>query len=210
VNFLTVLPLAVVMVAGPQLVSAMFLATGQSPKRVSTAFLIGVALAIVIGLSIVYWLAGLVIGSHGRGGAGVRRVIDWVILALLAVLAVVVFRRRTRIEPPRWMSKLQTAYPRFAFRLGFLLFLLMPTDIVTMCTVAASLVLQDRPLWEAVPFILLTLLLVALPLLLLLLLGNRALAVQSRIRDWTNAHSWIVSELVILYFGAMTVSSLAS
>jgi hypothetical protein len=209
VSLLTVLPLAVVMVAGPQLVSAMFLATGQSPRRASTAFLAGVALAVVIGLSVFYWLAGLVVGNRNRDGGGVRRVVDWVILALLAVLAVLVYQRRTRTEPPRWMSKLQTASPGFAFRLGFLLFLLMPTDVVTVCTVAASLVVQGSPLWKAVPFVLLTLLLAALPLLLLLL-GDRALAAQSRIRDWTNTHSWIVSELVILYFAAMTVSSLAS
>lgn len=208
VNFLTVLPMAVVMVAGPQLVSAMFLATSKDPKRSSTAFLAGAALAIVIGLAVLYWLAGLIVGTHPNGGGGVRQIIDWVVLALLVVLSILVYRRRNRTEPPRWMRTLQKASPRYAFRLGFLLFLLMPTDIVTMCTVAASLRLQGGPLWKAVPFLLLTLLLVALPLLLLLLLGDRALTVQSRLRDWTNTHAWIVNELVILYFAAMTVSSL--
>jgi amino acid transporter len=207
VNFLTVLPMAVVMVAGPQLVSAMFLSASQTPKRASTAFLAGAALAIVIGLSVAYWLAELVIGTQAGGGS-VRRIIDWVVLAMLAVLSLLVYRRRNRAEPPRWMRKLQKASPRYAFRLGFLLFLLMPTDIVTMCTVAASLSLNSRPLWQTAPFVLLTLLLVALPLLLLLLLGGRALTVQSRVRDWTNTHAWIANELVIMYFAAMTVSSL--
>jgi hypothetical protein len=207
-GFLTILPLAVVMVAGPQLVSALFLATNRNAKWTSTAFLTGVVLAIVLGLSVAYWLARIVIDSIGHGDGGVRRVVDWVILALLAVLAVLVYRRRGRTEPPRWMRKLQTASPGFAFRLGFLLFLLMPTDVATMFTVAGSLAVQGWPLWQAVPFVLLTLLLVAVPLLMLLLLGDQAIAVQLRIRDWTNAHSWIVSELVILYFAAMTVSSI--
>ncbi|WP_239088185.1 GAP family protein [Planosporangium mesophilum] len=209
-SLLTLLPMAVVMVAGPQLVSALLLATGKNPKPASSAFLSGVALAVVIGLSVAYWLARLVIDSASGGGGGARRVVDWVVLALLAILAVLVYGRRTRTDPPRWMGTLQTASPGFAFGLGFLLFLLMPTDIATMFTVAGTLAAQARPLWHSAPFILLTLLLVALPLLMLLLLGDRALAVQSRIRDWTNTHSWIVSEAVILYFAAMTVSSIVT
>ena len=36
-DFLSILPMAVVMIAGPQFVSAIFLATGQNAKRASVA-----------------------------------------------------------------------------------------------------------------------------------------------------------------------------
>jgi hypothetical protein len=48
-GFWTVLPMAVVMSAGPQIVTATFLATSQGSKRNSLAFLAGVAAATTIG-----------------------------------------------------------------------------------------------------------------------------------------------------------------
>ena len=43
------------------------------------------------------------------------------LVALLLVAMAAVFRRRKQSEPPKWMGKLETATPRFAFTLGFLL-----------------------------------------------------------------------------------------
>jgi hypothetical protein len=51
VSFLTVLPLASVMIAGPQIITAILLATGRDARRNSLAFLTGAALAITAGLS---------------------------------------------------------------------------------------------------------------------------------------------------------------
>ena len=47
----TVLPMAVVMSAGPQIVSATFMTTSQGAKRNSLAFLGGVAVATTIGVT---------------------------------------------------------------------------------------------------------------------------------------------------------------
>jgi small neutral amino acid transporter SnatA (MarC family) len=52
VSFLTVLPLAFVMIAGPQIISATLLATGPDARRSSLAFLAGAALAITAGTMI--------------------------------------------------------------------------------------------------------------------------------------------------------------
>jgi hypothetical protein len=46
VNLLAILPLAIVMIAGPQIISATLIATSQDARRNSLAFLAGVALAI--------------------------------------------------------------------------------------------------------------------------------------------------------------------
>ena len=213
-NFLAVLPMAVVMIAGPQLISAIFLASGQEPRRNSLAYLAGAGLALLTGATVSYLVFRLIVhpgGDSGDNGGGHRdlgRLIDWLVLVLLLVLMVLVFRRRKRARPPRWMGRLEGASPRFALGLGLALFLAMPSDLITMVTVSASLVRHDRPWWHLLPFVLLTLLLLALPLICLLLAGQRALAVLPVMRDWANQHSWVISEIVIIFFIAMTVSDL--
>lgn len=211
-NFLTVLPLAVVMVAGTQLVAAVFLAASDRPRAASLGYLAGAGLVLGGGVT-VSWLVTRAVkisfdgGGHG-GRSPVETRIDQVVLALLVVLALVVFLRRHSTGPPRWMGKLQQAGPGYAARLGVLLFLAMPTDDLTMITVGASAARHDLPWWHLLPFVLLTLALLALPLLALLLLGGRAATVLPRIRDWTAHNSWVVSELVIGFFLAVTLVDL--
>ncbi|MFF5175793.1 GAP family protein [Micromonospora sp. NPDC000089] len=211
-NLLTVLPLVVVMIAGPQLISAVFLAASRDPRRSSVAYLAGAALGMLIGLTIWYVVFHAVKGAAGGGGdkdSSSRHLIDWIVLALLIVLMVLVFLRRGNSQPPSWMRKLEDPRPGFAFGLGLLLFLAMPSDEVTMASVAGSLAGHGKPWWHLLPFLLLTLVLLALPLLALLVLGRRATEALPKVRDWSNAHSWIISELVILIFVAIVVSDLA-
>ena len=209
-NLLTVLPLAFVMVAGPQLVSAIFLAASRDPRRSSVAYLAGAALGTLVPLTIWYVVFRLVRHSAGNGtkDRGSRHLIDWIVLVLLLVLMVVTFLRRKRNQPPGWMRRLEDPKPAFAFGLGVLLFFAMPSDEVTMASVAGSLAGHDKPWWHLLPFLILTVLLLALPLLALVMLGARAERLLPRLRDWSDAHSWIISELVILIFVAIVVSDL--
>ena len=98
------------------------------------------------------------------------------------------------------MGKLQTADAGFSFRLGLLLFLVMPTNIITMFTVGASLTRHGQPWWHSLPFVLVTLLLVGLPLIDLLLLGKRGEDLLPKVRDWMTNNSWVISEIVIVFF----------
>jgi hypothetical protein len=84
-----------------------------------------------------------------------------------------------------------------------------PTDIVTSVTVGARLAGEGDPWWHSLGFIALTLLLLALPMILVLLLGERAQTFLPKVRDWMNANSWIISELVIALFIALTISNIA-
>ncbi|MGK5441139.1 GAP family protein [Micromonospora sp. URMC 105] len=202
-SILTVLPLAVVMVAGTQLVAAVFLASGDRPRQASLGFLAGAAIVVVTGTTIA-WLIARTVGAGGGGGGGrretIRTTIDWVVLALLVALAVVVFLRRHSTGPPAWMSRLRHAGPGYGLRLGLVLFVVMPADDITMATVGATAARQELPWWHLLPFVLLTLLLLALPLLALLVMGRRAERVLPRMRDWAARNSWIVSEVVIAFF----------
>ncbi|MDW3846926.1 GAP family protein [Micromonospora sp. BRA006-A] len=209
-SLLTVLPLAFVMVAGPQLISAVFLAASRDPRRSSVAYLAGAALGTLVALTVWYGVFRVIRYSAGNGtkDSGSRHLIDWIVLVLLAALMVITFLRRKRNQPPGWMRKLEDTRPPFAFGLGLLLFVAMPSDEVTMASVAGSLAGHDKPWWHLLPFLILTVLLLALPLLALVMLGARAERLLPRLRDWSDAHSWIISELVILVFVAIVVSDL--
>lgn len=208
-TFLTLLPMAVVMVAGTQLVAAVFFASSDRPRAASLGYLAGAAIVVGGGTTLSWLAVHLFKISFGGGGRGaVERWLDWFVLVLLAVLAVVVFLRR-HSGPPGWMGRLQHAGPGYALKVGLLLFLAMPADDLTMVTVGASAARHDLPWWHLLPFVLLTLALLALPLLALLLLGHRAAAVLPRIRDWADSHSWLVSEAVIAFFVLITALDLA-
>jgi cytochrome c biogenesis protein CcdA len=206
VNLLAILPLAIVMIAGPQIISATLLATSQDARRNSLAFLAGVALAITAGTMVAYWVTGLVKSTARDTSQGTfATVIDWLVIVLLVVLMVRVFAKRKDTEPPKWMGRLQTADARFSFRLGLLLFLVMPTDLITMVTVGAYLARHGDPWWHSLPFLVLTLLLAGLPLLVLLLLGERGQVLLPKLRDWMNTNSWVVSEIVLVFFLALNI-----
>jgi hypothetical protein len=206
-DFLTVLPLAVVMNAGPQMVSAIFLATSQNARRNSVSFLLGVTVATTAGTA----LARVVMdgfGSERSGQSSANGPIDYVVIGLLLALVVWVYARRKITKPPAWMGRLQSASPRFSFKLGFLLYLLMPTDVITVFSVGGYLALREAPYWQAIPFIVLTVLIAGIPLGILLLLGDRADIILPKTRAWMTTNAWIVNEVVILFFLAMSISGL--
>ncbi|MGN9812007.1 GAP family protein [Micromonospora sp. BQ11] len=211
-TFLTILPMAVVMVAGTQLVAAVFLATADRPRAASLGYLAGAGLVVGGGVT-ASWLVtrAVKIGSGDGGHAGrssVETRIDQVVVVLLAVLAVVVFLRRHVGGTPRWMGRLQRAGPAYAVKLGVLLFLAMPSDDLTMVAVGATAARHDLPWWHLLPFVVLTLTFLALPLLALVLLGHRAATVLPRLRDQAQRHAWVVSEAVIALFVALTLADL--
>ena len=107
------------------------------------------------------------------------------------------------------MGKLQTASPKFSFRLGFLLLGVFPTDILTSFAAGSYLSSHGDPWWHLLPFLALTLLFPALPAILIIVFGKRAEAMLPKVRDWMNANSWVVSEAVLVFFILITANSLA-
>jgi Sap, sulfolipid-1-addressing protein len=186
------------MVMGPQILTAIFLVTSKQATKSSLAMIVGVALAATLGLAI--W-SGVVkaIGFDPSTDDGPSTA-DYIVAALLAVLAVRVFMTRGTAEVPKWMSALQEADPKRAFTLGFLLILLMPTDIVAVISTANWLHDNDKDLLHGWPLIAATTLLMALPVLAYLLLGHRARDAMPRIRDWLTTNAWLVNIVVIVYF----------
>jgi Sap, sulfolipid-1-addressing protein len=203
-NVLAVLPLAVVMIAGPQIISSFFFATSEKWQSDSTAYILGAAVGLLVVITIAF-LVAKGITSGGTESESGSRTLDFVIVALLLLAMAHVFSSRRNTEPPKWMGKLQTATPKFTFILGFLLLGFFPSDILTSIAVGAHLANHGETWLHVVPFVFLTLLFLALPALAVLILGQRAEAQLPKVRDWMDENSWIVSEAVLAFFIAIVL-----
>jgi threonine/homoserine/homoserine lactone efflux protein len=199
-----IIPLAFVMIAGPQILSAIFLATSESWRRDSAAFVAGAAISVTTVVTLAFLLST---GASDQGASS--NTLDIVFMVLLLAAGTHTFRTRKTSKPPKWMGKLETAQPKLAFRLGFLLLGIFPTDILTSLAVGGSLARHGDPWWHVLPFVAVVLLFVATPALLLVFLGQRGQKLLPEVRDWMNDNSWIVSEIVIGLFVLLTANSLA-
>lgn len=207
-SLVEVLPLAVVMIAGPQILSSVFLATSEQWRANSTAYVVGAALAIGLVVSIAYTLGNRFSETGALLGTSAKQLLYLVVLGFLVYAAVETYRKRTVSKPPAWMGKLTNASPRFSLKLGFLLLGVFPTDIVTSISVGTYLAANGAPVTDAAGFISLTLFFLAVPSLSVFLLGERAETALPEIRDWMDDNSWLISEAVILLFVVLTLRNL--
>ncbi|MFD7503399.1 GAP family protein [Streptomyces sp. NPDC059850] len=201
---LQILPLAITMMAGPQIVADVILVTTARPVRVSAAFLLGVAVATTVGVAVargIFALLGsaVTLGQPSDRGAAAT-IVQLVLVGLLVLVALKNFVRRESVEPPKWLGSLMEAGPLRALRTGLLVILLMPSDIMVLLTVGAHLEQHRAPLAEALPFIGATVLIAALPLLVYVVFRNRARRAMPRLREWLNTHSWVVNIAACLLF----------
>ena len=203
-SFLTILPMAFVMIAGPQVLSAIFLATSENWRANSAAYVLGASLSITIIVTIAFF-----IGAGAKEGGASDTAIFVVVLVLLVAAAIHTYLKREQSHPPKWMGKLETARPGLSFKLGFLLLGVFPTDILTSFAVGSYLAGHDDPWWHLLPFLTLTVFLLALPALTLLVFGERAQHFLPKARQWMNDNSWVVNEIVLGLFIVLTISDIA-
>lgn len=208
---LQILPLALTMMAGPQIMSAIMLVTTGRAVRVSLAFLSGVLLASGFGVAVARLVAELFgsavpVDGESHTASSIGKVIQIVLIGLLALLALKNYLGRKTAQPPAWLGTLLTAGPSTAFKIGLLVILAMPSDIVVMLTVGMNLQHHKAGLGAAAPFVGATVLIAAIPLLIYLIIHKRAVTVMPRIRDWMNSHSWLINCIVCVVFIGLVAS----
>ena len=207
---LAVLPLAITMNAGPQIMSAIIFVTAPKPLKLSAYFLSGVVIAVTVGVTVTYTLAtvlgnGVSLGDPSNGGS-LGHIIQYLLVGLLVFLSIKNYVGRETIEPPRWLGALQNAGPRTAFTTGLLLLSVFPSDFVILVTVGVNLAQNNASLLGAVPFVVATILIAALPVLSYLLFHRRAEQAMPKVRDWMNTHSWLVNIIVYVVFILLIVA----
>jgi hypothetical protein len=201
---LDVLPLAITMMAGPQIMSAIIFLTTPKPLKASAAFVLGVVIATTVGVAIALTLASLLgnslsLGDSSNNGS-TGHLIQYLLVGLLVALAVRNYVRRETVEPPSWLGTLQSADSKMALKTGLLVILLMPSDVIIMLTIGVNLVQNNAGFLAALPFIAATVLVAALPLLLYLLFYRRAQRLMPQVRNWMNTTSWLVNIIVCVVF----------
>jgi hypothetical protein len=201
---LAILPLAITMNAGPQIMSAIIFVTAPKPLKLSAYFLAGGVIALTAGVTLTYTLAtvfgnGVSLGDHSDTGS-LGNIIQYVLVGLLVLLSIKSYLGRETSEPPRWLGALQNAKPRTAFTTGLLLLSVFPSDLIILVTVGVNLAQQNASLLGAMPFIAATILIAALPVLSYLLFRRRAGQAMPKVRDWMNTHSWLVNIIVYVVF----------
>jgi hypothetical protein len=195
-----ILPLAITMVAGPQIMSAIIFVTSKDAVKLSLAFIAGAAIGVTVGVTVTRGLASLLGSSvdlgdpSDSGSAGT--ILQIGLILLLVAAAIRNFVKRATIEPPKWLGALQEANTRKAFFLGLLLLSIFPSDFIVLLTVGLNLEHNGHSVVDALPFIGLTILLAALPFLAFLLFHRRAVTAMPKVRDWMNTNSWLVNIIV--------------
>jgi hypothetical protein len=201
---LAVLPLAITMNAGPQIMSAIIFVTAPKALKLSAYFMAGVVIAVTAGVTITYTLASVLGNSISLGdpsdSGSIGNIIQYVLVGLLVFLSIRSYLGRKTSEPPRWLGALQNAGPRTAFTTGLLLLSVFPSDFVILLTVGMNLAQQNAGLVAALPFIGATILIAALPVLSYLLFRHRAQRLMPKVRDWMNTNSWLVNIIVYVIF----------
>ena len=200
---LAVLPLAITMNAGPQIMSALIFVTAAKPLKLSAYFLTGVVIAVTLGVTITFTLASVLgggsLGAPSDGGS-IGNIIQYVLVGLLVILSIRSYLTRATSEPPRWLGAMQNATPRTAFLSGLLLLSVFPSDFVVLMTVGVNLAQSNSSLLAALPFVAATILIAALPVLSYLLFRRRAQRLMPKVRDWMNTNSWLVNIIVYVIF----------
>jgi hypothetical protein len=195
-----ILPLAITMVAGPQIMSAIIFVTSKDAVKLSLAFISGAAIGVTAGVVVTRGLGSLLGSSvdlgdpSDSGSAGT--ILQIGLILLLVAAAIRNFVKRATIEPPKWLGALQEANVRKAFFLGLLLLSIFPSDFIVLLTVGLNLEHNGHSVVDALPFIGLTVLLAALPFLAFLLFHRRAVTAMPKVRDWMNTNSWLVNIIV--------------
>jgi hypothetical protein len=200
---LAVIPLAITMNAGPQIMSAIIFVTTPKALKLSAYFMAGVVIAVTAGVTITFALASVLGNSVSLGdpsdSGSIGNIIQYVLVGLLVILSIRSYLTRATSEPPRWLGAMQNASPRTAFLAGLLLLSIFPSDFVVLMTVGVNLA-QSGSLLAAVPFVAATILIAALPVLSYLLFRHRAQRLMPKVRDWMNTNSWLVNIIVYVIF----------
>src|SRR5829696_4127841 len=201
---LAIIPLAITMNAGPQIMSAIIFVTTPKALRLSAYFMAGVVIAVTAGVTITFTLASVLGGSISLGdpsdSGSLGNIIQYLLVGLLVVLSLRSYLTRATSEPPRWLGAMQNANPRTAFLAGLLLLSIFPSDFVVLMTVGVNLAQSGSSLLGALPFVAATIFIAAMPMLSYLLFRRRAEVLMPRVRDWMNTNSWLVNIIVYIVF----------
>lgn len=201
--------LAVAIAASPfAMLPAILLLFTDRPRASSSAFLAGWAGGLLVATTVAVLLSEVIeTGGYAPAWVSWARLVAGVALVVFGVRQW--FSRAAKAEP-RWMSALSTMRPRAALRLGLLVSAANP-KVLLMCvaagiTIGSSTVAPGLVVAWVLGFVAVASLSVAVPLAAFVILGERALPVLDRLRDWLQRNSSALMAVVITVIGVVLVT----
>lgn len=190
-NILTIAPLAVVMVTGPQILTAMIFATKPNRVSLTLRYLLGAVIGMLAVIGIAFFTGFTISNSFTLPG-----VIKWTVIALLA-LAMVTTLLGQRGNTEEAASETTKRQPN-PIILGMFLLGVFPTDLLTNLAVGASLSERDQPIGYLILFLAITLAFLLIPLGVVAVMGSRADTVLAAISRFIRRYSWVLTEIICL------------
>lgn len=197
-----VIPMATIMMLGPQILSAMFILTGKNRIKASLAYILSIFCAATLGtlaLMLIVDIFNLGI-PRDSGPSTLVTMVKYAVVALLAFGIYKNYRDRNKKITPKWMKVIMAGKPKDNFKLGFFLVYVAPTDLTVMFSVAFYLKLHGNNLLDALPFLLTTALFAATPLLISLVFRKRSEIFLPKANKWLTQNSWMVQAFVLALF----------
>lgn len=198
-----VLPLALTMMVGPQIITSIVLVTARRPITASLAYIAGIFFATLVGTLLFYFLAQLLQLRLGEPEQPSRLalMVQTGLVVILIIMAIRTYINRDQAHLPAWMSTLQDASPHTAFRTALTLIFLMPTDLITMSAVSINLASHNGSNYvRLLPFLLTTTFIAATPLLAYIMFRKRAVVAMPKVRLWMESNSWVVNIVAYGFF----------
>jgi hypothetical protein len=209
-----VIPFAVGVALSPiPVIAVLLLLLAPAGVRGGASFLAARVLALAALTAVFAWAADLI--DDAAGSTTPAAVLRFVIGVGLVVAAVVKWHRRPRgeAEPdlPGWMRAIDGMGPGAAFRLGLVLTVANPKELAFAAgaglTVGGAMLGAGGIVVAGAVFVLLACLGVAVPVVAVLVGGERMAPVLAETGSWLRRNSAIVMAVVLLVIGAMLIGS---
>ncbi|TCK68988.1 Sap-like sulfolipid-1-addressing protein [Winogradskyella wandonensis] len=195
---IAIIPLALTVMLGPQILVGMLLITRKDPVKSSLIYILAVMLALVLSTYLYYTLAR-VFNFHTISIGG-RPVIKHILIVVFVALIIRSIVNRKKItEPPKWMKGISTASLGKIFIIGFCLIALMPTDIAITLTIGNLLNTNASLFTEALPFFGAVLSIALLPLFIYFSLGQSGPEKLEKTNIWLNTHGYLINIIVLSF-----------
>jgi threonine/homoserine/homoserine lactone efflux protein len=204
-----VVPLAIAIAASPfTIIPAILLLFTARARATSLTFLAAWLVALALGTTAFVLLASVIeVFEETPTWLAWTRIVLGAALIVLGVQQWLA--RRTPKPTPAWMHRIETATPRRAIRIAFVLAYANPK--VLLLTVAAGLSIGAAELAAGSTALAIAVftgvaaISVAVPVLLYAVLGERMLSPLTRTRDWLERNNAVVMSIVITVIGVMVL-----
>ena len=204
-----ILPLAITMMAGPQILTSVMFAISKNSLKNSASYTSAIFLAVITGILVSFLIADILPSSllqnESNQQSDAAKYLQLGLLALLAGMTVRTYLNRTTVKLPKWLGTIQSADSKKAFKLGWMLIFLMPADLIIMLSAGLYIKSNDLSLISSVAFALLTALISAFPFFAFKVLGKKMNDSQD-INKWLNANAWLVNIFVYMLFAYLIIS----